>query len=43
MSNDEVHEAIYIPMEPDDGGLVPLLPLKFRPVPSAFKELDNVR
>ena len=43
LSNDEVHEAIYIPIEPDDGGLAPLLPLKFRPVPSAFKELDNVR
>jgi hypothetical protein len=33
---------IKIPIEPDVGGVVPLLPLKFKPVPSGALELDKV-
>jgi hypothetical protein len=41
-NKDEVEEAIYIPIVPLVGGFIPRLPLKFKPVPSGFKELDNV-
>jgi len=31
-----------IPIEPEVSGVLPLLPLKFKPVPSAANELYNV-
>jgi hypothetical protein len=34
---------IKIPIDPEVGGVVPLLPLKFNPVPSEFLELDKVK
>jgi hypothetical protein len=41
-NNDEDVADINTPIEPDVGGVVPLEPLKFNPVPSAAKELLNV-
>ena len=39
---DEDAAEIKIPIDPETGEVVPLLPLKFKPVPSAANELDNI-